>query len=330
MRVPTLTILVSLGLHAPWDKARAAETPAPEPGDLDGLCTGQSEATLLLERSEVRLSAFDSRRGLAALQVVQDLAPTASRSRRVTLAHEGPLLVPMSAASFHEALEAQASFRLMTVLIVRAQGNDGAEACRDDRLRVRAVEARLSAEELPIVAGPVGPRQVVPRPTGVLTGRVTRDQPGLSPSPKTDVALLAAVSVVADACLERVLPRVPDIRGALTVELELNALGERSPPKVVVDGVQVPALQQCLEMELQSDEATWKSVAVGDRVYVPLYFRDGLSSGDAGATVASGLERAASLSEAASTPGEEAGAAASEVVSETGGSAAAMTGTSPP
>ncbi len=330
MRVPTLTILVGLGLPAPWDEARAAETPASEAGDLDGLCTGQPEATLVLERCEVRLSAFDSRRGLAALQVAQDLAPTASRSRRVTLAHEGPLLVPMSAAAFHEALEAQSSFRLMTVLVVRPQGNDGAEACRDDRLRVRAVEARLSAEELQIVTGPVGPRQVVPRPTGVLMGRVTRDQPGLSPSPHTDASLVSAVSVVADACLERVLTRVPDIRGALTLELERSSLGERSRPKVVVDGVQVPALQQCLELELHSDEATWRSVGVGDRVYLPLYFRDGLISGDAGTAVASGSRSAASLSEAASTPREEAGAAASEDVSETGGAAAAMTGTSPP
>ena len=297
-RLRSAALAVLAGLPARGLAGEAEPTTAEHSTALSPLCVSGREATFALERSEVRLSAYDSGRGLAALVVARDLLPNPQRPVHLMLVNDGPLLVPMSAAAFHEAIEAQDALRLGVSLTVRGGLEASSDGCASGPLRVRAIEARLTSDTLPIASGVVGPHAVVPRPTGVVAGRVSREGRSGPPIRSEDDALSMAMAERADACLERLLSRVPDIRGALVVELEVTQLGERRPASVVVDGVQVPTLTRCIEAEAQTTDAPWQTLRAGERAYVPLYFSYGLTSAAPGAAPASAAGAAASFGEA--------------------------------
>jgi len=329
-RLRSAALVVLAGLPTRGVAGEATPTPPEHSTDPSPLCAAGGEASIHLERSEVRLSAYDSGRGLAALVVARDLPPTAQRPAHMTLTNEGPLLVPMSAAAFHEAIEAQDTLSLDVSLTVRSGLAAPPEGCAAGPWRVRAVEARLTSDALPIASGAVGPHAVVPRPTGVVAGRVSREGRSAPPTRAEDDALSTAMAVRADACLDRLLSRLPDIRGALVVELEVTQLGERRPASVVVDGVQIPPLTRCIEAEAQTADAPWQTVRAGERAYVPLYFSYGLTSAGPGAAPVSSAGAAASFDEPPESVEFVAGADAGVGAALLDAGAGVATGMSPP
>jgi hypothetical protein len=61
------------------------------------------------------------------------------------------------------------------------------------------------------------------------------------------------------------------------MELRTSVLGQRMPPKAVVDGLVNRELSRCLVDRLFADAALWHDLPAGLQVYLPIYFRPGMA-----------------------------------------------------
>jgi hypothetical protein len=67
---------------------------------------------------------------------------------------------------------------------------------------------------------------------------------------------------------------VPSVRGALVIEVERTAVGQRLRPQVVVDVTVCNRLVDCVTDAMATDEALFEGLSDGQRAFLPIYFKD--------------------------------------------------------
>lgn len=263
--------------------------------------------SVVVDADHFEFTGYDARQGLASVRPAAEVpgAGPGDAILRLALPDE-PLLMQLLPAEFEAALEARAGGGPVELLlgVQPVPGPDAVGECGRYTPEVRGLRvagATLGArEQAPPPAGAAtpsalgGPGQPGDSPARTGGGdrppgdgpappeprddpRVVVDEPRFDPdSAPTDGARLRRLAAhIATRCLIRAQLEGP-AQGAMVIELRTSMLGQRLPPKPVVDGLVHRELSRCLVDRLFADAALWHDLPPGLQVYLPFYFRPGM------------------------------------------------------
>jgi hypothetical protein len=224
---------------------------------------------------EFQIQAFDPTLGVIQVTLPPEFSETTRARERVRVRTDAPLLVPVSPALFHDVIEAKRNGRMaldLEVEPVPEPETEGDSPTRPDDLpQMRPTGVRLNIERLPVAEGDLTPVRRT-SPGGVEVGR-PHTESGPLPDEAGD-ALAAAVERIARECARRTQVHVPSVRGALVIEVERTAVGQRLRPQVVVDVTVCNRLVDCVTDAMATDEALFEGLSDGQRAFLPIYFKD--------------------------------------------------------
>jgi hypothetical protein len=259
--------------HAQATPAQPTVAPIPRPALLPG--GRRPRTTVPVLPDEFQIQAFDPTLGVIQVTLPPEFQETTRARERVRVRAEAPLLVPVSPALFHDVIEAKRNGRVALDLEVEPVGvtdeNADLPTRPDDLPEVRPTGVRLNIERIPVAEGDLGPARRV-SPGGVEVGRPHTEAGPLSD--EAGDALASAAERIARACAQKTQMHVPSVRGALVVELERTAVGQRLRPQVVVDVTVCNRLVDCVTDAMAEDEALFDGLLDGQRAFLPIYFKD--------------------------------------------------------
>lgn len=259
-------------------------------------CPDPSES-VVVDAEHFEFMGYDARQGVASVRPAAEVpgAPADGPAVRLALPDQ-PLLMPLLPAEFEAALEARAGGLTVELLLgIRpVPGPDADGECGRYQPEVRGLRvagATLGADAERSAAPSATPESVAPgadaaavSPAPVEDPRVTVDALRYDPgSAHTDSQRLRRQAAhIAARCLVRAQLEGP-AQGAVVMELRTSLVGQRLPPKAVVDGLVNRELSRCLVDRLFADAALWHDLPPGLQVYLPIYFRPGMArSGSTG------------------------------------------------
>jgi hypothetical protein len=260
-----------------------------------GLATAQamplSEAgwrTLPVPSGEFKLQAYDSERGMISVSLPAEVVGAGPGAPRYRMRADAPLLVPVPPGLLGDVVDAERNGRMALDVSFEAlppAPSDGPDRPAD-LVEVRPTWVRLNIERNTVAEAAVGEvGELAPKAGAVEVGPTWCEARPLTEM--ADRQVRAATLRVARRCAVQAGEHVPSIRGALQIEVERSAIGERRKPKVVLDVTLCNRLVDCLTDGLGREDALWSALEDGDKAFIPIYFK-GAPVAEAGEGAADG------------------------------------------
>lgn len=230
--------------------------------------------TLPVPSGEFKLQAYDSERGMISVSLPAEVVGAGPGAPRYRMRADAPLLVPVPPGLLGDVVDAERNGRMaldVSVETLPPVPSDGPNRPAD-LVEVRPTWVRLNIERNTVAEAPVGAQAAsAPRTGAVEVGPTWCEARPLSET--ADRQVRAATLRVAHRCAVQAGEHVPSIRGALQVEVERSAIGERRRPKVVLDVTLCNRLVDCLTDGLGREDALWSALEDGDKAFIPIYFK---------------------------------------------------------
>jgi hypothetical protein len=257
--------------------------------------TDASLRTVPVLSGEFKLQAYDSERGMISVSLPAEVVGAGPGAPRYRMRADAPLLVPVPPGLLGDVVDAERNGRMALDVSVEALPpvpTDGPDRPADF-VEVRPTWVRLNIERNTVAEAAVGESAAAaPSAGAVEVGPTWCEARPLAES--ADRQVRAATLRVARRCALQAGAHVPSIRGALQIELERSAVGERRRPKVVLDVTLCNRLVDCLTDGLSREDALWSALEDGDKAFVPIYFKGapvaeaGEAGADAGGAIGNG------------------------------------------
>lgn len=259
--------------HAQATPSQPSVLPNPRPASFGAVRPVRTTVPVLPD--EFQIQAFDPTLGVIQVTLPPEFSETMRTRERVRVRADAPLLVPVSPALFHDVIEAKRNGRMALDLevepVAETDDTEGFPARPDDLPQVRPTGVRLNIERIPVAEGDLTPARRT-SPGGVEVGRPHTDA-GPLPDEASETLASAAERIARD-CARKTQMHVPSVRGALVIELERTAVGQRLRPQVVVDVTVCNRLVDCVTDAMAEDTALFDGLTDGQRAFLPIYFKD--------------------------------------------------------